>query len=80
MITLRWASAVVIASGLYAASTGARDWLLAAVLIVANLAFAFTFREPRPRRPVSRWFEDIPPDHPDALGSLDLRERDPRNP
>lgn len=86
MITIRWASLLVFLICMAVAATGARAWILAGLAAAAFLILMWTFsrprepRPPRPRRPVSNWFmQDIPPDHPDALGSLDIREREGRN-
>lgn len=75
MAALRWAAFIVCAVCLGVAATGIREWMLAGLMLLSFLVVCWTFRTPRPRRPVSRWFADIPSDHPDALGSLDLLER-----
>lgn len=46
--------------------------LVAAPLVVLWLGI----RRRRHREPRHPWIEDIPEDHPDALGSLDLLERE----
>lgn len=45
--------------------------LVAAPIVVLWLGI----RRRRPREPRQPWMQDIPEDHPDALGSLDLLER-----
>lgn len=79
MITIRWAAFVLFLMCMGVASTGVRSWLLGGLATALFLIFMLTFdrrpRAPRPR-PRSNWFvQDISEDHPDALGSLDLRER-----
>lgn len=45
--------------------------LVAAPIVVLWLGI----RRRRPRKPSQPWIQDIPEDHPDALGSLNLLER-----
>jgi hypothetical protein len=47
------------------------------ILIAAPVAvFLIGMRRRRAARPRKPWIQSIPEDHPDALGSLDLRERE----
>src|SRR5690606_6389886 len=71
VIVIRWASALIFLLCLAAFGNGVRDWLLAGSALALLLAFVATFGA----FDRSKWIGDIGPDHPDALGSLDLRER-----
>lgn len=71
MIVARWAFAVLFLMGLIPAFFDVRSWWLFAYLAVMFFGLLATVN-PGP------WIKTIPPDHPDALGSLDLRERESR--
>lgn len=73
MTAIRWALAVVLmffAVGFFASW----NWALAVAALVLVIALAATCGAFR----ASTWVMDIPEDHPDALGSLDLLEREYR--
>lgn len=67
MIVIRWAATLTFLLCLVLFANGARNWALVlfavAVFVVAGWAWG------------APWSERIDETHPDALGSLDIRER-----
>ena len=67
MIVIRWAASLIFLLCLVLFANGARSWLLVLFAVVMFAVAGWAWGAP--------WSERISEDHPDALGSLDIRER-----
>lgn len=66
-----WAAAAIFTLVLASMNEDIRPWALWGIAVIALLAIAYAIEQA-----LGPWVEDIPEDHPDALGSLDVRERE----
>lgn len=66
-----WAATGILVLVIASADDGIREWAIWGIGVIGLLILASAVE-----KALGPWVQDIPEDHPDALGSLDVRERE----